>query len=89
MTKLKALSARELAYLLGLSLDKARAWLEVAASIPGESAELRWLSDFTQSSPLLRRSAVEELSELTVEEALRMKRTGESTPCCTVPSSKP
>jgi hypothetical protein len=77
LKKLKDLSARELGYLLGLPLDKARAWLEVAASIPGESYHVRWLSDFTESSPLLRRSAVEELSELTVEEALRMKRTGE------------
>jgi hypothetical protein len=77
MTKLKDLSAQALAELLGLPLDKIRTWLEVAASVPDEPSYLRELFDFAESSTFLLRSSVEDLMELTVEEVLRMKRTGE------------
>lgn len=53
MTRLKDLSARELADLLALPLDRAGAWLEVAASVQEESYHVRWLSDLTESSPVV------------------------------------
>jgi hypothetical protein len=64
MTKLKGLSAQALADLLGLPLDKARAWLEVAASVPEEPSWVRELFDFAESSTfLLRGRAVDVLDD--------------------------
>jgi hypothetical protein len=78
MTNLKNLTAPELAGLLGLPLEKARRWLEVAQSLSVEEDALsvRLFGDL-ESATSLRRSSVKELMELSVEEVERLKRTGE------------
>ena len=77
MTKLKDLTAPELAGLLGLPLGKARRWLEVAASLSAEEDGLsvRLFGDL-ESATSLRLSSVKELMELSVEEVERLKSTG-------------
>lgn len=77
MTKLTDLSEQALAELLGLSIDKARRWLEVAESLSEEEPLLvEWFGDL-ESATSLQRSSVRDLMELSVEEVERLKRTGE------------
>ena len=63
---------------ISLPLERARAWLEVASSVPEEPSYLGDLFDFAESSTLLLRSSVD---------VLRMKRTGEL--CRRIPNLKP
>ena len=84
MSKLKDLTAQELADLLGLPLDKARRWLEVARSISEaelvgrDEPQLAGLLELEfESATSLRRSSVRELMGLYVEEVERSERTGE------------
>jgi len=78
MTKLKELSAQALADLLNMPLNKARRWLEVAASVSQgeEPLFVRWFGD-PESATSLRRSSVRELMDLSVEQVERLKGTGE------------
>jgi hypothetical protein len=80
MTKLKDLSAQALADLLGLRLEKARRWLEIATSLSEEEEPLwlEWFGD-PESATSLRRSSVKELMDLSVEEVQKMKSRGNST----------
>ncbi len=59
MTKLKDLTAQELAGLLGLPLGKARRWLEVAASLSAEEDPplVRLFGDLESATSLRRSSA--------------------------------
>ncbi len=83
MTKLTDLAEHELANLLGLSLDKARRWLEVARSIAeaDEPPEPEDIFGELEPVPFLQRSSVAELMGISVEEVERLKRTGEFYRC--------
>lgn len=77
MTKLTDLSEEALADLLGVRADKAGTWLQVARSISEESFPPRlekWLDEL-ETSAFLRRSSVEELMRLSVEDVEELQRT--------------
>lgn len=78
VTKLTDLSVEALADLLGLQVDKAGKWLQVARSISDGSYPPwmeEWFGDL-ETSDFLRRSSVEELMQLSVEDVEDLRRTG-------------
>ena len=78
MTKLTDLPEEALAELLGLQVDKASKWLQIARSI-SDGSYPPWMEERfgdLETSAFLRRSSVEELMRFSAEEVKDLRETG-------------